>query len=38
MMLGIDGNAIDMAAMPAGVEFEGYVKSWRVPDMKQAAE
>ena len=21
--------------MPAGVEFEGYVKSWRPPEMKQ---
>ena len=31
-------DALDVAAMPAGVEFEGYVKSWRPPDMKQAAE
>jgi len=31
-------DAIDIAAMPAGVEFEGYVKSWRPVEMKQAAE
>ena len=31
-------DAIDIAAMPAGVEFEGYVKSWRPPEVKQAAE
>jgi homogentisate 1,2-dioxygenase len=31
-------DAVDLAAMPAGVEFEGYVKSWRAPEMKQAAE
>jgi hypothetical protein len=24
--------------MPAGVEWDGYVKSWRPVDMKQAAE
>jgi hypothetical protein len=24
--------------MPAGVEFEGYVKSWRPSEVKQAAE
>ena len=24
-------DALDVAAMPAGVEFEGYVKSWRPP-------
>jgi hypothetical protein len=24
--------------MPAGVEFEGYVKSWRPAEVKQAAE
>jgi len=24
--------------MPKGVEFEGYVKSWRPAEMKQAAE
>ena len=31
-------DAVDVAAMPAGVEFDGYVKSWRPPEMKQAAE
>ncbi|HZY52425.1 MAG TPA: hypothetical protein VFE73_04250, partial [Reyranella sp.] len=31
-------DAIDIAAMPKGVEFEGYVKSWRPAEMKQAAE
>ena len=31
-------DAVDIAAMPAGVEFEGYVKSWRPVEMKQAAE
>ena len=31
-------DAIDIAAMPAGVEFEGYVKSWRPAEVKQAAE
>ena len=31
-------DAIDLADMPAGVEFEGYVKSWRPPEMKRAAE
>jgi homogentisate 1,2-dioxygenase len=31
-------DAVDLAALPAGVEFEGYVKSWRAPEMKQAAE
>jgi homogentisate 1,2-dioxygenase len=31
-------DAIDIAAMPQGVEFEGYVKSWRPAEMKQAAE
>lgn len=31
-------DAIDVADMPAGVEFDGYVKSWRPPEMKQAAE
>jgi homogentisate 1,2-dioxygenase len=31
-------DAIDIAAMPAGVEFEGYVKSWRPVEIKQAAE
>ena len=31
-------DAVDVAAMPAGVEFEGYVKSWRPAEMKQAAE
>lgn len=31
-------DAIDCAAMPAGVEFDGYVHSWRAPEMKQAAE
>ena len=29
-------DAIDLAAMPAGVEFDGYVKSWRPPDSKKA--
>jgi len=31
-------DAVDVAAMPAGVEFDGYVKSWRPPEIKQAAE
>ena len=31
-------DALDVAAMPAGVEFDGYVTSWRPPEMKQAAE
>ena len=31
-------DAVDVAAMPAGVEFEGYVKSWRPAEIKQAAE
>ena len=31
-------DALDIAAMPAGVEFEGYVKSWRPAEMKQAAD
>jgi len=31
-------DAVDIANMPAGVEFEGYVSSWRAPEMKQAAE
>ena len=31
-------DAVDVAAMPAGVEFDGYVKSWRPAEMKQAAE
>src|SRR3954468_23055284 len=31
-------DAIDIANMPAGVEFEGYVKSWRPAEVKQAAE
>ena len=29
-------DAVDVAAMPAGVEFEGYVNSWRAPEIKQA--
>ena len=31
-------DAMDIAAMPAGVELEGYVKSWRPTEMKHAAE
>ena len=31
-------DAVDVADMPAGVEFDGYVTSWRPPAMKQAAE
>jgi homogentisate 1,2-dioxygenase len=31
-------DAVDVAAMPAGVEWDGYVKSWRPAEMKQAAE
>ena len=31
-------DAVDLAAMPAGVEWEGYVRSWRPPEVKQAAE
>ncbi|MGE0422573.1 MAG: homogentisate 1,2-dioxygenase [Reyranellaceae bacterium] len=31
-------DALDIAGMPAGVEFEGYVHSWRPPQTKQAAE
>jgi len=31
-------DAVDLAAMPAGVEWEGYVRSWRPPEIKQAAE
>jgi homogentisate 1,2-dioxygenase len=31
-------DAVDVAAMPAGVEFDGYVRSWRPPEVKQAAE
>src|SRR3954462_14985970 len=31
-------DAIDIANMSAGVEFEGYVKSWRPAEVKQAAE
>ena len=31
-------DAVDVAAMPAGVEWEGYVRSWMPPEVKQAAE
>jgi homogentisate 1,2-dioxygenase len=31
-------DAVDLAAMPAGVEWEGYVHSWRSSEIKQAAE
>ncbi|MBM3643781.1 MAG: homogentisate 1,2-dioxygenase [Alphaproteobacteria bacterium] len=31
-------DAVDVAPMPAGVEWEGYVHSWRPPELKQAAE
>jgi homogentisate 1,2-dioxygenase len=31
-------DAVDLAALPAGVEWEGYVHSWRPPEVKQAAE
>ncbi len=31
-------DAIEYAAMPAGVEFEGYVRSWRPAEIKRAAE
>ena len=31
-------DAVDVAAMPAGVEWDGYVKSWQAPAIKQAAE
>jgi homogentisate 1,2-dioxygenase len=31
-------DAVDLAALPAGVEWEGYVHSWRPPEIKQAAE
>ena len=31
-------DAIEYADMPEGVEFEGYVRSWRPVDMKRAAE
>ena len=31
-------DAVDVAAMPAGVEWDGYVKSWQAPASKQAAE
>jgi homogentisate 1,2-dioxygenase len=31
-------DAVDVAAMPAGVEWDGYVKSWTPAPMKQAAE
>jgi len=31
-------DAVDLAVMPAGVEWEGYVHSWRPPEVKQAAE
>jgi len=31
-------DAVDVAAMPAGVEWDGYVKSWQAPAIKKAAE
>jgi len=31
-------DAVDMAVMPAGVEWDGYVHSWMPPEMKKAAE
>ena len=31
-------DALDVAAMPAGVEFDGYVASWQSAETKQAAE
>lgn len=31
-------DAVEVAAMPAGVEWDGYVDSWRPPETKQAAE
>jgi homogentisate 1,2-dioxygenase len=31
-------DAVDVAAMPAGVEWDAYVHSWRSPAMQKAAE
>lgn len=31
-------DAVDVAAMPAGVEWEDYVRSWRPAEVQQAAE
>ena len=31
-------DAVDLAVMPAGVEWDGYVKSWQPAELKQAAE
>ena len=31
-------DAVEVAALPAGVELEGYVRSWREPALGEAAE
>ena len=31
-------DAVEVAALPAGVEFDGYVHSWRPPELQKAAE